>query len=155
MTTRDNQIEEPLSDATKKKILDLLDQLATLIPLNPLSDAERAALAKPGDEQLDALSGLFTLAANNPAIFGAVYDAAGAKIDQQLHDAIKLISARLSTLDAGVTGTYMLVRSDLARTGENLYDYAQRYSDRLPPGSDAAIEPARKFYGRRARRRAP
>jgi hypothetical protein len=155
MTERSNLIDEDVSAADKKKIDDLLDQLERLVPLHFLSTEEKAALAKPSDEQLAALQPLFELAAKNKPLFDTIYNADETQADLNTNALINHLHARIAHIAEGLLGTRLLVRSDLARTGENIYDMSQRFADRLKPGSDAAIEPARKFYGRRARRRAP
>lgn len=153
MTTRENLISERISDADKKKILELLDQLTALLPLNPLSDDEQRSLAKPSDEQLDALKTIFNVAHSNKALFDPIFDEKETEDDLSLVSALDIVMPRIDAITKGLAGTRALVRSDLARVGENVYDHAQRYSERLAPGSDVALEPARKFYGRRARKR--
>jgi hypothetical protein len=153
MTDRANQISEDVSAANKKRLDELLDELERLFPLHYLSEAEKAAAAKPSDEQLDALKPLFDVAASNAPLFDAIYDARDTRADLGLHDLSNHFTARIARIAEGVLGTRILTRSDLARTGENIYDFGQRHSDRLKPGSEAAMEAARKFYGRRARRR--
>lgn len=122
----ENKIDATLSKAVRDQILDLIQQIRTLLPfLVDLTPEERQTLFKMGESGRPFVEAGLNIVEQDDSFMPRSFDKAEMREDNELYEAVLPVYMAIAPLFDAIEDTMMLIGSDLIQAGLEVYRNAR------------------------------